>query len=112
MVTTAARRPVAALRDPARAARLARALWMTWAFVVWNVIVDHTIVTAGRSYIVAAVRAAATHAANAPVVRMDDWMRPAVARGVWTASAANAVIVVTGLALVHRALGAGPRLER
>jgi hypothetical protein len=36
---------------------------------------------------------------------MDAWMRPAVARGLWIASASAGVILVTGLLLV-RATGA------
>ena len=31
---------------------------------------------------------------------MDEWMRPAVARGLWIASASAAAIVLTGLAAV------------
>jgi hypothetical protein len=56
---TAARRRVAALRQPGPAARLARALWIVWAVLVWNVVFDRVIVVAGRSYITAAYRAAA-----------------------------------------------------
>ena len=41
------------------AARLARALWIAWAVIVWNVVFDHVIVVAGRSYIVGGRRAAA-----------------------------------------------------
>ena len=103
MLTDAARRRVAALRQPARAARVARALWIAWAVLAWNVVFDHAIVSAGRFYIVAAERAAADRAAGAPVVRIDDWMRPAVTRGLWTASAVGGGILVTGLILVHRA---------
>jgi hypothetical protein len=31
---------------------------------------------------------------------MDDWMRPAVTRGLWIATAAAGAILITGLALV------------
>ena len=55
MLTAAARRRVAALRQPGPAARLARALWIAWAIVVWNVVFDRVIVVAGRSYVAAAV---------------------------------------------------------
>jgi hypothetical protein len=99
MLTAAARRRVAALRQPGPAARLARALWIVWAIVVWNVVFDRVIVVAGRDYIAAAVRARA--AAPAPLPNMDDWMQPAVTRGVWLASAAAAAIVATGLVSVR-----------
>jgi len=39
--------------------RLALALWMLWAVVVWNVIFDQVIVLAGRDYIQAALAAGA-----------------------------------------------------
>jgi hypothetical protein len=32
---------------------------------------------------------------------MDDWMRPAVTRGLWIATASAGAILVTGLATVH-----------
>jgi hypothetical protein len=84
-----------ALRRPGRAARLAVALWIAWAVIVWNVVFDHVIVVAGRSYISAAIRAAD---GPGPYARMDDWMRPAVARAFWTASAGAAVLLVILLA--------------
>jgi hypothetical protein len=84
----------AALRQPARAARIATALWIAWAAVVWNVVFDRVIVTAGRSYLRAAARAAQ---AGGPYARIDDWMRPAVTSGLWTASAAAGAILVIGL---------------
>lgn len=107
MPTDAASHGVAALRRPAWTARLARALWIAWAVIVWNVVFDHAIVTAGRLYVVAAARAAASHAADAPVVRMDEWMRPAATRGLWTASAVSGGLLLVGLAVGRRARGAG-----
>jgi hypothetical protein len=101
MWIAAARRRVAALRQPASAARLARALWIVWAVIVWNVVFDHVIVVAGRAYIVAAGRAA--DATPFVPVNMDDWMRPAVSRGAWTATAVAGAILLTGLASVHQA---------
>jgi hypothetical protein len=92
---------VAAWRQPRRAARIARALWIAWAVVVWNVVFDRVIVVAGRRYIAAAARAAALPAG--PFASMDDWMRPAVSRGFWIATAAAAAVLVTGLAAVRRA---------
>jgi hypothetical protein len=106
MLTAAARRRVAALRQPGPAARLARALWIVWALVVWNVVFDHVIVVAGRSYIAAAYRAAADPPLHPP--NMDDWMQPAVTRGAWLASAAAGAVALTGLASV----GFAARRER
>ena len=83
------------------AARVARALWIAWAILLWNVIFDRVIVVAGREYIAAAGRAAASPAG--PFANMDDWMRPAVTRGFWIATAAGGVVLVAGLAAVHRA---------
>ena len=85
------------LREPRAAARLARALWIAWAVIVWNVVFDHVIVVAGRSYVAAARRAAVTAGSFA---NMDDWMRPAVTRGFWIATASGAFILLTGLAAV------------
>ena len=82
-----------------RAARLARALWILWAVLLWNVVFDRVIVVAGRSYIAAAGRAAAS--ADAPRANMDDFMRPAVARGVWMATAAGGSVLLVGLAGVY-----------
>ena len=79
---------------PARATRVARALWIAWAVIVWNVVFDHVIVVAGREYLSAAVHAARS---GAGYLGMDEWMRPAVTRGLWIASASAAAILVTGL---------------
>ena len=102
MLTASARRRVAALRQPRASARLARVLWIVWAVVVWNVVFDHVIVVAGRSYIVAAARATAADPL-APPLNMDDWMEPAVRRGLVAATAAASVIVVTGFVAIGRA---------
>jgi ABC-type dipeptide/oligopeptide/nickel transport system permease subunit len=75
-------------------ARLALALWIAWAVLVWNVVFDQVIVLAGREYIQAALAAGA-----GPFVNMDDWLRPAVARGLWLASGAAGAILLTGGAL-------------
>ena len=76
-----------------RSARIAAALWIAWAVVVWNVVFDQVIVVAGRRYIIAAIASAD---AMGPFVRMDDWMRPAVTRGLWLATLAAAVILAIG----------------
>ena len=101
MLIAAARRRIAALRRPRTAARIARALWIALAVVVWNVVFDRVIVVSGRNYVAAAERAAAAPAG--PFANMDDWMRPAVTRGCWTATAAAGVVLFTGLAAVSRA---------
>jgi hypothetical protein len=106
MLIAAARRRVAALRRPVAAARIARALWIAWAVIVWNVVFDRVIVVAGRSYI-AAARNAADANPSAPLVNMDDWMRPAVTRGLWIATASAGAILVAGLVSVHFARRTG-----
>jgi len=104
MLTAAARRRVAALRQPGPAARIARALWIAWAIVVWNVVFDRVIVVAGRNYVAAASLAAAADPSARPL-NMDDWMEPAVRRGLWMATAAAGAILVIGFA----AVGVGTR---
>jgi len=86
---------IAALRQPRPAARIARALWIAWAVIVWNVVFDRVIIVAGRSYVAAAT------APGAPRANMDDFMRPAVTRGLWLASAAGGAVLLTGLACVR-----------
>ena len=100
MLIAAARRRVATLRQPRPAARIARALWIAWAVIVWNVVFDRVIVVAGRNYVAAAGRAAT--APDGPFANMDDWMRPAVTRGFWMATAAGAVVLLAGLAAVSQ----------
>ena len=89
---------MAAYRQPRLAARIARVLIVAWAVIVWNVVFDHVIVVAGRSYIDAATAAPPA----GPFANMDDWMKPAVSRGVWIATAAGGAILAAGLAAVHR----------
>jgi hypothetical protein len=92
---------IAAWRQPRTAARIARALWMACAVVVWNVVFDRVIVVAGRNYVAAVGRTGGAHAG--PFLNMDDWMRPAVTRGLWIATAAGGLVLVAGLAAVSRA---------
>jgi len=88
----------AALRRPGSAARIARGLWTIWAIVVWNVVFVHVIVVAGRNYVYAATRAASATGSGGPsYLVMDEWMRPAVSRALWTATAAGGSILVIGL---------------
>jgi hypothetical protein len=101
---SAARARLAALRQPRRAVRLARALWIAWAFVVWNVVFDHVIVSAGRHYVVAAQRAVRGSGSAAPhFENMDDWMRPAARRALWTATASASAILAVGFSTIRLA---------
>jgi hypothetical protein len=84
----------------ARSVRLAVVLWMVFAFAVWNVIFDRTLVLAGRRYVYAASMAA-TH--GDPYLTIDSWMRPAIARGVRLASLASGAIVAAGLIAIYAA---------
>jgi hypothetical protein len=102
MQLAAVRRRVDAWRQPRQAARIARVLWIVWAIVVWNVVFDRVIVVAGRAFIVAASAQAAAAPAG-PFANMDDWMRPAVVRGFWIATAACAGLVIAGLIAVNYA---------
>ena len=81
-----------------RRARAARALWIAWAVIVWNVVFDRIIVMAGRRVV-----AAAGIAADVTPLNIDQLMRPALARGVWIATAAAAAIVIVGLTSVQLA---------
>ena len=94
MVLTAVRDRLRAVRQPRRAARIATTLWLLWSVIVWNVVFDQIIVMAGRRYLRAAALADRT---GGPYARIDDWMRPAVTNGLWTASAAAAAILVLGM---------------
>ena len=100
---------LAALREPRAAARLARALWIVWAVIVWNVVLDHVIVSAGRRYVAAAARAAAAPAESRRYEDMDAWMRPAVTRGLGIATATSFALAISGLVLVRAAARLHPR---
>jgi hypothetical protein len=101
MTTAAIGERLTSLRHPRRAARLALALWIVWAVLVWNVVLDHVIVSAGRAYLHAAGLA---DLGLGPRVRIDDVMRPAVTRGVRLASGSALAILLVGLAGVRTAL--------
>lgn len=81
-------------------ARVAAALWIVWSVLLWNVLFDHVIVVAGREYIVAANRAAS---GPGPYARLDDWMRPAVGRGLAIATASAGAVLLVGLVAVRLA---------
>jgi hypothetical protein len=80
-----------------RLQRIAQALWIVWSVVVWNVVFDYVIVAAGREYLNAAMSAAVA----GPYARMDDWMGPAIVRGLLAATTASAVILLVGLAAIR-----------
>src|SRR5262249_45431116 len=84
-------------RDVApRATRVAVALWLVWAFVVWNVVFDRVLVLAGRRYVYdAAIAADAGH-----YLLIADVMPAAVARGAWLATASAAGLLLIGLAAI------------
>ena len=86
-----------------RSARIAAALWIAWAVVVFNVVLDQVIAVAARRYIIEAIASAG---AMGPYLRIDDWMRPAVVRGVWLASAAALAILAVGFIGVRLAIRA------
>ena len=79
-------------------ARLAAALWIALAVLVWNDVFDQVIIDAGREFVFAAFASAKT---GGPLLRMHDAMRPAITRGVWMATAAALPILVVGLAAVY-----------
>jgi hypothetical protein len=80
--------------------RLAVALWVVWAVVVWNVVFDRVLIEAGRAYVRTAMAAAA---GTGPYARIDDAMRPAVPRALALASACAGVILAVGLVAFRRA---------
>jgi len=90
----------AAIRDTPLGSHLAIGLWIVWAFAVWNVIFDRVLVLAGRRYVYAA--AVSANEGNG-YLRIADWMRPAVHRGFWMATAGGTVILVVGLVAVGAA---------
>jgi len=88
--------------------RLATALWIVWAAIVWNVVFDRVLVVAGREYVRSAWAAAE---GSGPYARIDDVMRPAVPRAFWAASAAAGVIVAIGVVAVRLAARTPPRVS-
>jgi ABC-type Fe3+ transport system permease subunit len=80
--------------------RLAVALWIVWAIVVWNVVFDRVLVEAGRDYVRTAMAAAS---GPGPYARIDDRMRPALTQALVAASAAAVAIVLVGLVAIRLA---------
>jgi hypothetical protein len=85
------------IRQLRHSAKLAAALWLVLAFVVWNVVFDRVLVLAGRRYSYAATMAVREGRAY---VHIDDWMRPAIAHGVRVASLTAFGIAAFGLIAV------------
>jgi hypothetical protein len=88
--------------------RLALALWIAWAIIVWNVVFDRVLVVAGRAYVHAAAIAAS---GGSSFARIDDWMRPALPRAFWMATAAGAAILVIGIVAISLARPTPPDLS-
>jgi hypothetical protein len=95
-----------ALRLSGRAPRVALILWIVWAVVVWNAVFDHVVEVAGRQYL---RRAAQADGADGSYVAIDDWMRPAVTRGLWVASLAAVPIAVVGVIAVRVGVSSAAR---
>jgi hypothetical protein len=87
--------------NPRRAGCIALVLWTVFAIVVWNVVFDRVIVLAGREFVYAAYVAAASHQ---PYLRIDAWMRPAIARGVRLATYAGGSVLTVGVTAIALAL--------
>ena len=100
MVPAALRERLGRVRQPRCAARIATALWIALAVIVWNVVFDHALVVAGRQYLRAVGQAAQ---AGGSYVRVDEWMRPAVRKGLWVATASAGAVLVVGLLAVRLA---------
>lgn len=75
-------------------------LWVTFAFLVWNVIFDRMLVLAGRRY---SHDALVQFRTTGTYLRIDDVMRPAAAQGVRVASLVAVVIVVAAMLLIREA---------
>ena len=75
--------------------KVAVALWLAAAVVVWNLVFDRVLIVAGREYVRTAADAA--HGSG-PYARIDDYMRPAVPRALVLATSAAGVTLAAGLA--------------
>lgn len=81
-----------------RAIVVAIALWLIFAFVVWNVVFDRIIVLAGRRY---SHDATVLYRSTGQYLLIDSVMRPAIVYGVKVASAVAGAIVVAALLLIR-----------
>jgi hypothetical protein len=77
-----------------RSVRLAVVLWIMFGGVVWNVVFDRVLVLAGRRY---AYAAAVSLQRDGVYLAIDDWMRPAIQRGVLLATVAGLSTAGVGL---------------
>ena len=80
-----------------RRARLAAALWLVFAFVVWHVRFDQGIDTAARTYLLAQHQHVL---GRAPSIAINAAMRPAASAAALDATKWSAVIAVSGVAAV------------
>lgn len=92
-----------------RRVRLAVVLWLLLGAVVWNVVFDRVLVLAGRRYVHAA---AVSFQQDGVYLEIDDWMRPAMMRGIWLATAAGLSTAGVGLAAIAIAARRSARLAR
>jgi ABC-type dipeptide/oligopeptide/nickel transport system permease subunit len=97
------------LRTPANARRLAVALWIVCAVIVWNAVFDQIVMVAARDYVTAA-KAAVEHSS---FLLIDGWMRPALGKAFIDATAAGGAVLLFGLAAVAFAARRGkpPRAD-
>jgi hypothetical protein len=91
-------RGIDALGTSGQAPRIALILWIVWAVLVWNVVFDHVVEVAGRQYL---HQAAVAEGSDGSYVAIDDWMRPAVKRGLWIATLAAFPIALVGVVAVR-----------
>jgi hypothetical protein len=80
-----------------RRARLAAALWLVFAFIVWHVRFDHGIDTAARTYLFTQHQYVL---GLAPSVAINAAMGPAASAAALDATKWSAVIAVSGVAAV------------
>ncbi len=77
-----------------RACQVAVGLWIAFGIVVWNVVFDHQVVTAAKVYV---YRQGLHEQGRGPRVTIEGIMRPAIVRGVGTASGWS--VLATGIGL-------------
>ena len=85
--------------------RLAVALWLVLACLVWNVVFDRLVVLAGRRY---SYEATLLFRTTGHYLKIDDVMRPAVAHAAWVASMSAGAIVIGALVLIRLAVSRDP----
>jgi hypothetical protein len=88
------------LLRPRQAVRLAVGLWLVLGVVLWNVVFDRVIVSAGRDYL---HRQAQAQQHKGPKVTIAEVMEPAAVHGVLVASLWSLLVTAVGLAAVRYA---------